>query len=166
MKYVLIFSYLFAIVLANLVVTKYGAAALPITAFVLIPFDLIARDQLHEYWSKNGLKLKMFLLVVSGSVLSYLLNKDALNIAIASSVSFLVAGFFDYLVYHYLGNKKRAVKMICSNTVSSIIDSILFQQIAFAQILVFVAIHQSLLKICGTIIWTFVFIYFLSKSKR
>lgn len=166
MAKLLISSYLFAIVAANLIITKYGIAALPFTAIVLIPFDLIARDQLHEIWIGKYLKLKMFCLVIAGSLIAYLLNKDALNIALASSVSFLIAGFIDYAVYELMSKYSKAKKMITSNLFSATIDSIMFQLIAFGQIVTNIAIEQTAYKLIGTLLWVVIFTYLLRVFRK
>lgn len=166
MKTILIISYLMAIVVANLAVTKFGAAALPITALVLIPFDLIARDQLHELWTGNGLKMKMFFLVVSGSLISFALNANSKQIAIASCMSFLLAGAADFVVYQLCHNRPKHEKMIFSNLVSGTLDSIIFQLIAFNSIIMSIALEQTIFKALGTILWTFLFVYFAKKLKK
>lgn len=166
MKTILVISYLMVIVVANLVVTKFGAAALPLTALLLIPFDLIARDQLHELWTGNGLRLKMFILVVSGSLISFALNVNSKQIAIASCASFLLAGAADFVVYQLCHKKTKHEKMIYSNLVSGTLDSFVFQLIAFGSVVFTIALEQTFYKAFGTVIWTFLFVYFAKKLKK
>lgn len=155
-------SYLFAIVAANLAVTTYGPSALLFTALILIPFDMIARDQLQEIWSGNHLKIKMFFLILAGGIISYLMNSSSLNVATASSVTFLIAGTADFLVYSIIVSSIFR-RMIYSNVVSTIIDSMIFQIIAFGTFSGILSIQQSLLKIIGSIFWAWVFVKFFKK---
>src|SRR5688572_22945960 len=85
-------AYLGAAVVANLVVGAYGPSALYISAFLLIPFDLCARDLLHERWEGRGLRWKMTALVFWGSLLSALAQPSASRVALASALSFALAG--------------------------------------------------------------------------
>ena len=81
--------YLVAIVLANLLVAEFGTKAVLVVAFLFIGLDLTSRDYLHEIW-QSKLWLKMLLLIGVGSLLSWLLNKDAGQIALASFLAFLL----------------------------------------------------------------------------
>jgi hypothetical protein len=98
----------------------------------------------------------MFVLIFSGSMISYLINKDAKQIAIASCASFFIAGSFDFIVYQVLKGHSRAFKMNASNIVSAIIDSLVFPWIAFKMIDPAFSLGQSSLKIFGGIFWTLV----------
>ena len=46
----IVFLYISAIVVANNMVSMFGEIGLWVTGFFLIPFDLLARDILHEQW--------------------------------------------------------------------------------------------------------------------
>lgn len=155
--------YLSAIIIANLTVAKFGPNVVIINAFLFIGLDLTARDRLHEKWHGNKLKSKMFLLVVSGSALSWLINKEAGQIAIASMISFFVAASVDTIVYHFLFNKSRMVKMNGSNIPSALADSIVFPTIAFGQLLPAIIVGQFVAKVAGGFFWS-VIINYLSES--
>ena len=99
-----------AIVLANLSVAKFGPSATIINAFIFIGLDLTCRDSLHEAWHGKGLWWKMLLLILTGGVVSALFNIGALRIAIASVVAFLLAGFFDTVIYTVLWKRKKIIK--------------------------------------------------------
>ena len=129
MRYIAL--YLIAIVAANLIVAWQGAWVTPITAFVFIGFDLIARDKLHEAWHGRGLWPKMAGLVVGGSLISFLLNQGAWRIALASCAAFALAGGVDALAYHGLYRRHPLLKMNGSNLPSALVDSIAFPTIAF-----------------------------------
>lgn len=153
----LIFCYLFAIVAANNIVTYFGPSGLLITGFLLIPFDLVARDALQERW-KNKIKTKMALLIVSGSYLAFLTNPDTAQVSKASAISFLLAGTVDWVVYTLAQKHSRFFKMNVSNIFSSVADSCLFQIIAFGSFSASLALSQSGIKIFGGVIWSLLFI--------
>ena len=67
--------YLAAIVAANLLVAQFGPAVAVLNAFWLIGLDLSLRDILHERWADDQLVLRMGLLIATGGVVSYVLNR-------------------------------------------------------------------------------------------
>lgn len=159
MNKILVFSYLAAIVAANFIIHHFGPKALPLTAFFLIPFDLVARDFLHERWKKY-LKIKMFLLIGTGSLLSYALNAEVKNIAYASIVAFGSSGIINTFIFELMRSFKRQIRMNVSNFFAAINDSILFQYVAFGTISNQIAIEQTSLKFLGGILW----IYLITKA--
>ena len=94
-----IILYLIAIILANLTVAQFGPSVTIINAFLFIGLDLTARDQLHEAWRGKNLLPKMAALIAAGSLLSWLLNRNAGPIALASFAAFAAAAIVDALVY-------------------------------------------------------------------
>ena len=96
-------AYLVAIIAANLLVARFGPGVAVLNAFLFIGLDLTARDHLHETWRGRGLAWKMGILIGAGSTLSWLLNRDAGQIALASFVAFACAGVADAVAYHLLG---------------------------------------------------------------
>lgn len=155
MKYVVI--YLAAIVAANLLVAQFGPSVAVVNAFLFIGLDLTARDALHEQWRGRNLWPKMALLIASGSLLSWLLNRDAGQIALASFIAFAGAGIADALVYHWLRDNSRLVKINGSNAVSAAVDSILFPLIAFGWPPLWgIMAGQFVAKVLGGAIWSFV----------
>lgn len=154
MPYILL--YLGAIVAANLIITVVGPTATIVTAFVFIGLDLTVRDYLHEAWQGKGLVWKMGLLIAAGSIISWLLNKDAENIAKASFIAFASAGIADALIFQLLKSKTRFLKVNGSNLVSSGVDSLVFPTLAFGQLLPFIVLGQFLAKVFGGAIWFFI----------
>lgn len=150
----LILLYLAAVVLANLLVTQFGASVTILNAFVFIGPDISSRDFLHEAWHGKGLAWKMALLIASGSILSALLNWNASQIALASFAAFAASGFSDTLTYSVLGDKSRLVKMNGSNLVSAAVDSTIFPLIAFGWPLMWwIVLGQFAAKVAGGFIW-------------
>lgn len=123
--------YLCAIVAANLLVARFGPTISIINAFLFIGLDLKTRDNLHDSWQYRGLWWKMALLILSGSVLSWLLNRQAARIAIASFVAFMASGIADTIVYTILHRKERMARINWSNFGGAAVDSLIFPSLAF-----------------------------------
>lgn len=161
----IVLAYLAANVLANLSVTFFGPISTPINAFLLIAFDLVSRDTLHERWHNKNLKLKMLLLIGAGAILSWLMNRGAGRIATASFVAFLLTGLTDTLVYHLLRNHTKLVKVNGSNLVSAAVDSIAFPTIAFGSFIPWIILGQFAAKVFGGYVWSMI-LYRGTKEKK
>lgn len=148
--------YLLAAVLANLSSAFFGAYASILNAFLFIGLDLTARDKLHDAWQGKYLWVKMFLLIAVGSGISYLLNRNAGMIAVASLAAFGVAGVVDAIVYQFLHDKKWMVKVNGSNIFSALADSLVFPTIAFGGFLPLIMLGQFAAKVIGGFIWSWV----------
>ncbi len=152
----LVFSFLLAIIAANLLIVKFGPKISIVNAFLFIGFDLTTRDYLHEQWQGRQLWGKMFLLIAIGSILSYALNRDAGPIAMASFVAFAAAGLVDTVTYSLLGNKSRLIKINGSNVASAAADSFIFPALAFGWPLLWgIVAGQFVAKVGGGFVWTF-----------
>jgi hypothetical protein len=150
-----ILMYLSAIVAANLLVTRFGPSIAVLNAFLFIGLDLSARDNLHDAWHGRGLVPRMAALIGAGSVLSYALNRNAGQIALASFVAFALAASADTLAYHLLGERARLIKVNGSNVVSAAVDSFAFPALAFGFPLLFgVMAGQFLAKVGGGFLWS------------
>lgn len=122
--------YLAAVVSANLIVTWLGPDSSKYTAFAFIGLDLTVKDYLQDRWTHNGLVWRMGLLILAGSALSWLLNRNAGRIAAASFAAFAISGGIDALVYA-LVKRPRLEKVGWSNLFGAISDSIAFPSLAF-----------------------------------
>lgn len=151
-----IVMYLAAIIAANLITAKFGPSASIVNAFLFIGLDLTGRDKLHEAWKGNHLMLKMGGLIATGSILSYLLNRNSGIIAIASFVAFACAAVVDTLVYQLLHGRAYMVKVNGSNVVSAAVDSMIFPTIAFGGVMWLVTLGQFAAKVGGGLIWAFI----------
>lgn len=154
--------YLLAAVLANLSASYFGPIASIFNAFVFIGLDLTARDKLHDTWHNNYLWAKMFALIAAGSTISYLINRNAGMIAIASLVAFGAAGIVDAVTYQFLYKKTWMVKVNGSNLFSAAADSLIFPTIAFGGFLPLIVIGQFAAKVTGGFIWSWI----ISKIKK
>lgn len=149
--------YLVAIVLANLSVAAFGPAVVIINAFIFIGLDLTVRDHLHDAWRGNNLIVKMTALIASGSILSWVLNRDVGQIALASFVAFAAAASVDSVVYYLLGRYPRWLRINGSNIPSAFVDSLIFPTIAFGAFLWPIVLGQFVAKVLGGFVWSIIF---------
>jgi len=153
MQVVKISLYLFAFVLSNFIVLFFGAKGLIFTALFLIPFDFVMRCMFHETWKGKELILKLGALVFTASIFTFLINQDTLSIAIASSVGFISAQLFAGVFYQFFINRSYFIKVNGSDAIGILVDSLVFQLIAFSVILPEITISQFILKIIGGLFW-------------
>lgn len=158
----IVFLYISAIVVANNMVSMFGEIGLWVTGFFLIPFDLLARDILHEQWRGRYLFRKMFLLVLSGGIISFATNPDTLHYSIAGVLAFASAGIINTLVYSLLDKHIKFIKMNASNFCASIADTSIFLVIAFGfkSNLLSLLLIQILIKFLGGMLWSTTYIYY------
>lgn len=149
----LVLMYLAAIVTANLSVAAFGPAVSILNAALFIGLDLTARDRLHAAWHGRGLVWKMAALIGTGSLLSWLLNRAAGPIALASFVAFAVSATLDTIVYAALGKRAYLVRVSGSNVVSAAADSLIFPTLAFGGFLPWIVAGQFAAKLIGGAVW-------------
>lgn len=147
-------AYLTAIIAANLSVATFGPSATIINAFLFIGLDLVLRDHLHDKW-RNNLATRMGLLIAAGGVLSYLLNRDAASIAVASCVAFAAAATVDTVAYHALRRFPFQTRANGSNVPSAFVDSMVFPTLAFGSFLWPIVLGQFVAKVAGGAAWAF-----------
>lgn len=151
----LVITYLIAIVVANLITAQYGAIASVAMSFMLIPFNLTVRDSLHERWQYRNLRTRMLLLILSGSVISAAFSLSVLPVAIASFTAFALAGLVDTVVFARLIRHSRWLRMNGSNSVSALVDSVVFTSLAFGSpILWGIILADYAAKMAGGLLWS------------
>ncbi len=158
MTWILITAYLVSIVAANLIIAWLGPAASIYTAALFIGLDLTVKDRLQDEWTHSGLVWRMGLLILTGSVISWVLNRNAGRIALASFVAFAVSSSIDAVIYAVVkGEKWRKVGW--SNLGGAISDSILFPALAFGwppdPVIVY---GQMTAKLAGGLFWSLILI--------
>lgn len=154
MLYVLM--YLAAIIAANLTVAMWGPNMTIVNAFLFIGLDLTARDRLHDAWHGRMLWPKMATLIAAGSVLSWMINRDAGQIALASFVAFAAAGIVDAVVYHLLRHRAWWQRVNGSNILSAAVDSVVFPTLAFGALLPWIVFGQFTAKVAGGALWSWI----------
>lgn len=150
----LVAAYLTAIVLANLLLTAFGPRMVILNSAALIGLDLVSRDSLHDRWHGRHLPFRMAALIATGSVLSWLLNRNAGPIALASFVAFAAAATVDTLVYALLSRQSYFVRVNGSNIPAAVVDSAVFLSLAGLP-LVYMPL-QILAKIGGGVVWSWI----------
>lgn len=161
MTAIIIFIYLAAAVGANLTVTAFGEHGAYLTAFLIIPLDLIIRDILHEKWSEK-IWLRMGLLIATGSALSAIVVWDSRIVAVASFAAFAAGGLTNTFAYQKLISKPRLLKMNASNLPAAFIDSIVFAGILFEFDGAFI-VAQTAIKFVGGIMWSIIWVHIRAK---
>lgn len=149
----LVGAYLSAIILANLLVAKFGTIVVIPVGFALVGLDITGRDHLHELWARNRW-LKMAILIGTGSLLSWLLNMGAGRVAIASFVAFASAATLDTITYAVLRRRQYLIKVNGSNVISAFADSAIFLTVAFGAFLPLLVISQFAAKVVGGFLWS------------
>lgn len=163
--YFLVALYLAAIVAANLTVAAFGPSVTIINAFLFIGLDITSRDSLHQAWEGKNLWLKMAALIATGSAISWLLNRNAGAIALASFVAFAASGIVDTITFYLLRNRAWWVKVNGSNIASAAVDSLIFPTLAFGTLLPFVVLGQFVAKVAGGAIWSLLLRFFQPAEK-
>lgn len=147
--------YVAAMVAANFSVMYFGPSVTAINAFLLIGLDLTVRDVLHTRikW------FQMAALIIGTSVITFAININAQNIAIASSVAFLAASAIDWAVFNLAGRYKLSwlARSTASNVAGSAVDSILFPLLAFGAFMPLIVAGQFVAKVFGGLVWAFIF---------
>lgn len=136
---------------------------MPFTAAAIIPFDLTARDVLHDRWHGNWLALRMAALVASGSLLAWLLCNGSPAVCVASAASFAVAGLVDTAAYALLDGSTKWQRMNASNVVSATADSLCFPLVAFGTVSPSLAVTQVAFKVAGGLAWVTLFLWLKRK---
>ena len=145
--------YLLAFVFANFIVLWFGSKGLIFTALFLVPFDFVIRCLFHETWKGMELFLKLGALVLIASALTYVINRDSLNIALGSACGFIAAQIAAGIFYQLTIKRNFFIKVNGSDAVGILIDSIIFQIVAFEIIIPSITLSQFLLKIVGGFFW-------------
>lgn len=159
-------GYLVAAVAANLAVEYFGPRAMPFIAFLMIGLDLTSRDFLHEMWEGKKIGLRMAALIGSGSVLTYIVSREAQRIAVASFAAFACAGASDALTYAILKGKARLLKVNGSNLVSALVDSVVFPWAAFGILNAGTVGAQYAAKVGGGFAWSLLLDWFERRARK
>ena len=166
MSIIYILIYLAAIVLANFLVYWFGPSFVIYNAFILIGLDLTLRDRLHDKWHNNKLWLKMLSLIAAGSLITFLLNQDTSQIALASVLAFAGAAMADTFIYSTLFHKKFLIRANGSNVFGALVDSVLFPTLAFGVFMPWIILGQFAAKVAGGFIWSLIINRLRRKPKR
>lgn len=151
----LVALWLGAIIAANLTLTHYGPGWILPNAFFLIGLDFITRDRLADFWGTTRWA-KMGLLIATGGALSYWLNRNAAQIAFASTVSFCAAELVEAVAYHGLRARPWTDRAPKAALLAAVVDSVVFPTLAFHEFVFTVSFGQFCAKLAGATFWTWV----------
>ena len=101
----------------------------------------------------------MLILIGAGGLLSYVLNRDAAQIALASTVAFVLSSSVDAVVFALLPRVGRFLRWNGTNLVGAAIDSLLFPTLAFGALIPAVVVGQYVAKVFGGVLWSLVLIH-------
>lgn len=150
--------FLISIILGNLLVHELGRWGVLITSFVFIPFDFVIRCYIHELYTGKKLYVILFSIICLGALATYITNHDAKNIAIGSVSGFAIASLAGSLFYQLSLKQIPLIKVNGSDIIALIVDSIIFQLIAFGSIVWAVTSWQIAVKILGGLLWYYILI--------
>ena len=162
---IFVFTYLLALILANLVVKHFGAEGLWFTAFFLIPFDFVSRCFFHETWKGLDLIFKLILLTFISGLITIGINFDAVNIALGSFIGIIAAQLGAGIFYQLNIKKGYFLKVNGSDIIAITLDSIFFQLVAFSLIEWRVTLGQIIVKFLGGLMWYFILFKWLKVIK-
>jgi len=151
----LVVAFLAAIVVANLTVTHYGAAAIIPNAFFLIGLDLITRDRLADFWGTTRFA-KMTLLILTGGFINYWVNRNTAAMTEASVISFCAAEAVEAVVYHALRHQRWTDRAPRAAIFGAAVDSVVFPTLAFHAFDLTTSFDQFIAKLAGALVWTWV----------
>lgn len=155
----MILIYILSIIIANLTIIHIGPYSIPFVSFFMIGLDFVLRDLLNNRLTNA----KMFILILFSGVITFIINRDAQDVAIASSISFTLASLCDWSIFNIeLGSWEQ--RSIRSNMMAALVDSILFPTILFGGFIIGVTFLQVIMKILGGFFWLWVFKRFLKNS--
>lgn len=149
----LVVVFLAAIVAANLITTHYGPSASIYNAFFLIGLDLVTRDRLADFWGTTRW-VKMGLLILVGSALSYAVNRDAATIAEASAIAFAAAEAVEATIYFVVRRRQWVERANIAATFGAAVDSLIFPTIAFGGVMWGITFGQFTAKLAGAFLWS------------
>ena len=145
----LVWSYIAAIVAANVTIAIFGPVATPIVAFLMIGATLTLRDKIHD---RLGPRVMLYL-VPAGTAISFAFSHDVMRIALAGAVAFGVSEAVDTIVYHVRRHSDWMERVLTSNVASAAVDSIVFPVLAFGGFPIWIILAQFIAKNVGGAMW-------------
>lgn len=151
-----VLAYVAAVAAANLSAATFGPVASVANALLFIGFDLTLRDRLHDSWAGRGLWWRMAGVIAAGGVVSWAVNRNAGEIALASTAAFVVASALDAVAYGALGRRGQLLRINGSNVVGATADSLIFPTLAFGSLMPAIVVGQFAAKVIGGFVWSLV----------
>lgn len=155
-NFIFVSLYFVALIASNLIVQALGPTGIWIASFFLIPFDFVCRCIFHETWKGWKLIRNLLLLTIASSAVTILLNHDAIRIAIASVCAIVGVQVVAGGAYQLFKKESYFIKVNLSDLVAVIVDSIVFQLIAFSVFDWHITAGQIVIKFAGGLLWYFI----------
>jgi uncharacterized PurR-regulated membrane protein YhhQ (DUF165 family) len=146
-------AWLAAITAANLISAHYGPEASIYNAFALIGLTFVLRDYLHDAWQEHRVP-KIAALIISGSVLAYLVSPAAGRIGLASGIAFAASESVDAVAYHAVRRLPWLKRSNVSNFAGALVDSVVFPTVAFGGFVLATTVGQLTAKVAGALLFT------------
>lgn len=165
-NHIAVISYIGAAVLSNFIVLRYAQYGLIITALFIVPFDFVIRAYFHETWRGWQLFFRLSVLILSASLITFALNHKTMMIAIASFCAFLLAHTSASAFYQLMRKHTYLIKVNGSDIIGAVVDSTVFQLIAFGALSSTISVTQVLLKVLGGFLWYWIIFKKLQLHKK
>jgi uncharacterized PurR-regulated membrane protein YhhQ (DUF165 family) len=102
----------------------------------------------------TGRVWKMGALILTGSLLAYVVTPDAGRIGVASGIAFLASESVDAVVYAVVHRWPWLERSNTSNFFGAAVDSLIFPTLAFGGLLWGVTVGQFTAKVAGALLFT------------
>ncbi|MFX0208403.1 MAG: VUT family protein, partial [Candidatus Hodarchaeota archaeon] len=128
--------YVFFIILADVLAARWIiplplGLAVPAGVFAIAPIFTL-RDAIHKKYGYKRVTILIFVASIISYGISILLGNELLGkVTIASVIAFLVSENADTFVYHVFRKDTWLSRVIKSNSVSTLLDSIVFIGLSF-----------------------------------
>lgn len=163
-NFIFVSLYFAALIASNLIVQALGPIGIWIASFFLIPFDFICRCIFHETWGGWKLIRNLLALTIASAVVTIALNHEAFSIALASVCAIISVQIFAGIIYQIFKKKDYLIKVNLADLAAVIVDSIVFQLVAFSVFDWHITVGQIVIKAAGGFLWYFI-IFRLIKLK-
>lgn len=153
-------AFVLAMAAANLILEALGPWASPGVSFVLVGMSMVARDYLHDRWSRaGGFPVRMGAIIAAAGALAYLVNPAAGRIAVASVAALVVSALAETFVFHRAIRRRWMVRSNVSNAAGALLDTVTFMVVAFGPTgeSLLVAAISTTVKLVGGFAWASLF---------
>lgn len=132
--------YVLCVILADVLAARWivpigFGLIVPAGVFMVAPIFTL-RDDIHKKYGAKTILILIFVASIISYIISVLSSNQLLGkITIASVVAFLVSEYADTIIFHITRKQMWMQRVIKSNLVSALLDSLIFIWIAFGFVL-------------------------------
>lgn len=109
--------------------------------------------------------MNLTLLTLASGLVTFIINREALNIAVASFCGFIAAQIGAGIFYQKNKNKSWFYKVNVSDLIAIVFDSVVFQLVAFSVLSLQVTAGQIVIKFLGGLLWYFILFKLIKLNK-